>query len=81
MYLYVLQCALNMITKTLSVDLEKDGILAAVLHPGWVLTDMGGPRALIDTTVAVQGMINVMSTLDKSKTGTFWDYKGESIKW
>lgn len=32
---------LNNATKSLSVDLKKEGIMAVALHPGWVKTDMG----------------------------------------
>lgn len=32
---------LNAATKSLSIDLKKDGIMAVNMHPGWVKTDMG----------------------------------------
>ncbi|ELU06283.1 hypothetical protein CAPTEDRAFT_115991 [Capitella teleta] len=75
------KAGLNAITKSLSIDLAKENILAVVLHPGWVQTSMGGPDALIDTVTCVQGLLNVMATLDAQKSGTFWDYKGEQIPW
>ncbi|PIK44613.1 hypothetical protein BSL78_18534 [Apostichopus japonicus] len=36
------KAALNMITKSLSIDLRPDNIMAVALDPGWVQTDMGG---------------------------------------
>lgn len=32
---------LNAATKSLSIDLKNDGIMAVNMHPGWVKTDMG----------------------------------------
>lgn len=76
-----LQTALNCITKSLSVDLGKEGIICLPLHPGWVLTDMGGPNALIDTKSSVAGLINVITTADKAINGKFLNFDGTEIPW
>ncbi len=73
--------ALNSVVKSLSVDLADAGFSVAVLHPGWVLTDMGGPNALIDTQTSVNGMLSVIDQLDQSKTGSFFNYDGQTIAW
>ena len=44
-----IRTALNSITKTMAIDLQKYGILVAAYSPGWVKTDMGGSDA--DLTV------------------------------
>ena len=73
--------ALNAVVKSLSVDLENEGIIVALIHPGWVKTDMGGPNALIDKDMSVSGMIKVISNLDISSTGNFYNYDGSIIPW
>jgi len=73
--------ALNSISKSLSVDLGKEGIICFPLHPGWVLTDMGGPNALIDTKSSVGGLINIITTADKTRNGKFLNYDGTEIPW
>jgi len=73
--------ALNAVVKSLSVDLENEGMTVALIHPGWVKTDMGGPNALIDKDTSVRGMIEVISNLDISSTGNFYNYDGSIIPW
>lgn len=73
--------ALNQVVKSLSVDLADKGILVAALHPGWVLTDMGGPNALIDTETSVTGMMDVIEHLDSQGSGQFFNYNAEKIPW
>jgi NAD(P)-dependent dehydrogenase (short-subunit alcohol dehydrogenase family) len=70
-----------MITKSLSVDLKPQGILAVVLHPGWAKTAMGGENALITSATSIEGLLKVMETLDDSSTGKFISFKGETIPW
>ena len=73
--------ALNAVVKSLSVDLENEGIVVALIHPGWVKTDMGGPNALIESDTSVRGMTEVISNLDITSTGNFYNYDGSIIPW
>ncbi|XP_031560307.1 uncharacterized protein LOC116296430 [Actinia tenebrosa] len=75
------KAALNAITKSLSVDLQPYGITSIVMNPGWVKTPNGGPNALITPQESVTRMMRVISSLDQSKSGMFFDYKGEIIPW
>jgi len=75
------KAALNMVTKSLSLDLRHDGITAVVFHPGWVQTEMGGPNALITTEQSVSGMRKVIGSLTQSSSGKFFNYDGKEIAW
>ncbi len=76
------KAALNAITVNLAVDLgRKHRICVAALHPGWVRTDMGGPRAEIDPATSVRGMRDVIAGLDASRAGRFWSYDGAELPW
>jgi len=39
------KAALNMLTRSLAADARRARLVAVVLDPGWVSTEMGGPGA------------------------------------
>jgi len=75
------KAAVNMVVKSLAIDLKPSGITAVVFHPGWVKTDMGGPNALISTEQSVSGMRQVISGLTIADSGKFFAYDGHMIPW
>ena len=82
--LYPQRCskaALNAITKSLSIDLLKDGIIACSVHPGWVSTDMGGLNASITVDNSVQGIVTLLTSLDQDSNGGFFRYDGTVLNW
>ena len=81
-YLYrTSKVAVNMVMKSLSLDLKPYGMSAVTLHPGWVQTDMGGVNGLIDTATSVSGMRKVIANLSLGNTGKFIAYDGKEIAW
>lgn len=72
---------LNMAVDCLSKDLQSRDITCALLHPGWVRTDMGGPAAALDTQTSVASMMNVFNRLSVADTGRFLNYDGSEIPW
>jgi NAD(P)-dependent dehydrogenase (short-subunit alcohol dehydrogenase family) len=76
------KAALNAVMRSLAIDLgRKYGIVAAPLHPGWVRTDMGGPRADLDAATSVAGLRRVIDGLDAERAGRFWMYDGAELPW
>lgn len=73
--------ALNMTVKSLSIDLAGQDISCVLFHPGWVLTDMGGPNALIDVATSVSGMRGKIAQLNTDDRGKYFNYDGREIPW
>ncbi|NNF67304.1 MAG: SDR family oxidoreductase [Gammaproteobacteria bacterium] len=73
--------ALNSAMRSLAITLQDQGISVIVLHPGWVQTDMGGPRGLVTTQ---QSASKLRATLDRAgldESGSFFDLDGSIIPW
>lgn len=71
-----------MITKNLSLDLKKDGIMVTAVHPGWVRTDMGGPNASTETSQCAQTLVGLMATFtNETYNGKFYHYSGREMAW
>lgn len=73
--------ALNMATRSMAVDLSGDGIVAVVLHPGWVQTDMGGRSARTPVDEAVASLVRTIESLDMERSGGFYDRDGQPLPW
>lgn len=76
------KAALNMVNKSLSVDLKDDKIGCVLLHPGYVATDMNNyaPGA-INVEESVAGMTKVISGFTLADSGKFLDYEGTVLPW
>jgi NAD(P)-dependent dehydrogenase (short-subunit alcohol dehydrogenase family) len=75
------KAALNAAWKSLAIEAAGRGIVAAVLHPGWVQTRMGGPSAPLTPPESVAGMRRVIAGLTPAKAGGFYNYDGTPIPW
>lgn len=76
------KAAVNAVMKSMAIDLAAShGIAATAIHPGWVRTDMGGPRADIDAPTSVAGMRRVIDALTVESAGRYWMYDGSTLPW
>jgi len=76
------KAALNMITKSLSIDLEEDSITVISMHPGWVKTSMEyTENAPLTTYESIKGMNRIIEGLSVKDTGKFFDWEGNELPW
>lgn len=75
------KCALNAVTRSLSIDLKDDNILVMSLHPGWVKTAMGGNNAPLEVDTAAHHIVDFLSTLTDKHNGGFYQYDGKEVPW
>jgi NAD(P)-dependent dehydrogenase (short-subunit alcohol dehydrogenase family) len=75
------KAALNMVVRGLAVDLKPRNVIAVVLHPGWVQTDMGGRNAPLQPPESIRGVRGVLDHLRPADSGKFLSYDGSELPW
>ena len=73
--------ALNRAMQALAADLADSGTIVVLLHPGWVGTDMGGPRAPLTPQQSATRLVAIMDALSPADSGRFIDIDGNDAPW
>lgn len=72
--------AVNQIGVNLMHEFKHRGITVALLHPGFVATDMTGNQG-IAPEMSAKGLISCIDKLDITNTGEFWHAEGYKLPW
>ena len=75
------KAAVNMVMRSLAIDLAPRGITCVVINPGWVHTDMGGPNATLEPSESISQMRRLIATLGPEQSGKFFNYTGREYPW
>jgi NAD(P)-dependent dehydrogenase (short-subunit alcohol dehydrogenase family) len=75
------KAALNAAWHALALDWRDRPVTLAMLHPGWVKTDMGGPNAPLAAHTSVAAMRRLIERLTPADSGAFLGHEGEAIPW
>ncbi|MFK7888944.1 MAG: SDR family oxidoreductase [Gammaproteobacteria bacterium] len=75
------KAGVNMVGRSLAVDLAEQGVAVALIHPGYVRTDMTGGNGLIDTDESAAGICKVIDNMSVKNSGSFWHCDGSELPW
>ncbi|HLV49057.1 MAG TPA: SDR family oxidoreductase [Aliidiomarina sp.] len=75
------KAALNAAGVSLACDLKPQGIAVALLHPGFVQTDMVNNAGDISADEAAKRLRQRIEELSLTNSGTFWHSNGEVLPW
>ncbi|MEO1576061.1 MAG: SDR family oxidoreductase [Pseudomonadota bacterium] len=75
------KAAVNMVGRSLAVDLRDDGIIVGLVHPGYVRTDMTGGNGHIEPQESARGIARVIADLTAERSGEFRHSSGDELPW
>ena len=75
------KAALNAAGVSLARDLRGSGIAVAILHPGFVRTDMTEGSGTVEPDQAAKQLVDRLDALTLETTGTFWHASGQVLPW
>ncbi|WP_158969371.1 SDR family oxidoreductase [Paraglaciecola sp. L3A3] len=75
------KAALNAAGVSLAHDLKDFGVSVALLHPGFVQTEMVNYNGDISAADSAKKLIQRIEELNLTNSGTFWHSNGEVLPW
>ncbi|MGO8992562.1 MAG: SDR family oxidoreductase [Polyangiaceae bacterium] len=75
------KAAANMVGASLARDLKARGIAVALVHPGFVRTEMTGRQGNVDAKDAARDVLARSEALTLDTSGGFWHAGGERLPW
>jgi NAD(P)-dependent dehydrogenase (short-subunit alcohol dehydrogenase family) len=75
------KAAVNMVMRSLAVDLAPLGITCLVINPGWVRTDMGGPHGTQSPAENIAKLRCLIDGLEPAHSGKFINHDGREFAW
>jgi NAD(P)-dependent dehydrogenase (short-subunit alcohol dehydrogenase family) len=75
------KAAVNMVMRSVAIDVAERGVASVVVNPGWVRTDMGGANAPLTPAESVSALRKLIETLGVQQSGKFFNYDGREYPW
>ncbi len=75
------KAALNALAVSLARDLRLAGVSVAILHPGFVRTEMTGHTGNVTPEQSARQLLERIDALTPENSGTFWHASGDVLPW
>jgi NAD(P)-dependent dehydrogenase (short-subunit alcohol dehydrogenase family) len=75
------KAALNMVTRGLAAEFRERGICVVAMTPGWVKTEMGGPKAPLTPGESARAIARTLTTLKMEDSSQFIERTGAPVKY
>jgi NAD(P)-dependent dehydrogenase (short-subunit alcohol dehydrogenase family) len=75
------KAALNAAGVSLARDLAAEGVSVAILHPGYVRTEMTAGHGNVEPETAAAQLVDRLEALVPATSGTFWHANGQVLPW
>ena len=75
------KAAMNMAARVLAFDDAMARVTTATVNPGWVQTDMGGPKAALTPEESASALRALFKRLTPADNGKFFQYDGSELPW
>ncbi len=75
------KAALNAMSVSLARDLRVSGVAVAILHPGFVRTEMTSNSGNVTPEQSARQLVERIDGLTLENSGTFWHANGEVLPW
>jgi NAD(P)-dependent dehydrogenase (short-subunit alcohol dehydrogenase family) len=75
------KAALNTLMRSFAARQKDSDRSLALVAPGWVRTDMGGPSAPLDVETSIPGVVNAIAAQTGRPGLRYLDYQGRTVRW
>jgi len=75
------KAALNTLMRSFAARHKDSGRSLALVAPGWVRTDMGGPRAPLGIETSIPGVVAAIAAQTGRPGLRYLDYQGRTVRW